>query len=360
MRVVYMGTPDFSVGILKHLLDFEADKLIDVVGIVTRIDKPQGRRRILTPSPVKAYMQSIGHPAQLLETESVRKDVEALNALKPDLFIVASFGQILSQEVLSTARVGAINVHTSMLPLLRGAAPIARAIMIGMQESGVTIMEMVKALDAGDILAYATCPITLEDSAGSLEERLIDISRLPLMNVIIKATQEGTLQGEPQDEALVTWAPKIERGDLYICWSRSALEIHNHIRALTPRPGAIAHLQTRWATGASDESFIPLLVEKSQLMERGMEGAIQAYLQSLEDDTKTSLLKPGTLLEINKRIWVRTCEGYLSLGRVKSPGKRMIPFEDFVRGQRLSKQFLGEFSIDKSFINLNYIKGKFV
>jgi methionyl-tRNA formyltransferase len=233
MRIVFMGTPDFAVPVLELLL---ADGY-DVVGVVTQPDRPKGRKKLLTPTPVKE--SAIKHRLPILQPEKLKGSNELLElkGWQPDLIVTAAFGQLLPQEVLDLPPLGCINVHASILPKYRGGAPIHQAIIDGEAETGVTIMYMVKALDAGDILSQVKIPIEEEDDVASMFEKL-SVEGAQLLRETLPLLLEGKIEPVPQNLSQVTYAPNIKREDEEIDWKKDGKAIYNHIRGLHPFPGA--------------------------------------------------------------------------------------------------------------------------
>jgi methionyl-tRNA formyltransferase len=233
MRLVFMGTPDFAVASLEALLRSEDP----VVGVVTQPDRPKGRGNILTPSPVKLLAQQSQIP--LLQPLKM-KDPEFLQTLvgwKPDLIAVAAFGRILPPAILSLPSLGCINVHGSLLPKYRGAGPIQWAIINGETETGITTMQMDEGMDTGAMLLQEAIPITSDDTAGSLSERLAQLGGRLLVETIARL-KAGTLVPRPQDASQATMAPLLEKEDGVIDWTLPAAVLANRVRGLSPWPGA--------------------------------------------------------------------------------------------------------------------------
>ncbi|HEX4967155.1 MAG TPA: methionyl-tRNA formyltransferase [Nitrospiraceae bacterium] len=233
MRLVFVGTPGFAVVSLEALLRSEDP----VVGVVTQPDRPKGRGNILTPSPVKLLAQQSQIP--LLQPLKM-KDPEFLQTLvgwKPDLIAVAAFGRILPPAILSLPSLGCINVHGSLLPKYRGAGPIQWAIINGETESGITTMQMDEGMDTGAMLLQEAIPITSDDTAGSLSERLAQLGGRLLVETIARL-KAGTLVPRPQDASQATMAPLLEKEDGVIDWTLPAAVLANRVRGLSPWPGA--------------------------------------------------------------------------------------------------------------------------
>ena len=232
-KIVFMGTPDFSVGVLERLIQDGHE----IVGVVTQPDRPVGRKRILTPPPVKVIAEKHGIP--VLQPEKIRVDTEVdkVLALEPDLIVTAAFGQILPNRLLEAPKFGCINVHASLLPELRGGAPIHYAIMQGKEKTGVTIMYMVEKLDAGDMLAKIEVPIEEKDHTGSLHDKLSKAGA-ELVSQTIPKLLNGEITPIKQNDEEATFAPNIKREQELIDWTKDGEAIYNHIRGLHPWPVA--------------------------------------------------------------------------------------------------------------------------
>jgi methionyl-tRNA formyltransferase len=230
-KIVFMGTPDFSVQVLKQIINDG----YDVIGVVTQPDRPVGRKRVLTPPPVK--VEALKHDIPVYQPEKIRQSVELeqILQLKPDLIVTAAFGQILPKVLLDAPKYGSINVHASLLPELRGGAPIHYAIMQGKEKTGVTIMYMVEKLDAGDMLTKVEVPITEEDNVGTMHEKLSKAGAA-LLSETIPLLLDGKLTPIPQNDEDATFAANIKREQEKIDWSNTGVEIYNHIRGLNPWP----------------------------------------------------------------------------------------------------------------------------
>jgi methionyl-tRNA formyltransferase len=238
LRVLFFGTPAFAVPTLDALL---ASADATVVGVVTQPDRPRGRGQHVSASPVKARAEAAGLP--VLQPTKLRSEdtLAAMRAFEPDLGVVAAYGRLLPDAVLALPRLGLVNVHASLLPRWRGASPIERAIMEGDAETGVTIMRVVAALDAGAMLAVARTPIEPDETGEMLEARLSTIGASLLVSTL-PALARGAAIEAPQDEALVTLAPRIAKTDGLIDWEAPARTIHDLVRALVPWPRAFTFL----------------------------------------------------------------------------------------------------------------------
>ena len=239
MRVLFWGTPEFATAPLRALLG----EGFDVVAVVTQPDKAVGRSRsTLRASPVKEVALAEGIP--VLQPEKPKGDefVAQLRALAPDLSVVVAYGHILPRAVIDLPPRGTLNIHASLLPVLRGAAPIQAAIRNGLGETGVTIMQMVPALDAGPMLHKRSTPILEDETAGELALRLSELGALALIEALA-LMELGLATPEPQDESAATYATKLSRESARVDWSRTAHDVGRHIRAYDPKPGAWARLR---------------------------------------------------------------------------------------------------------------------
>ena len=233
MRVLFWGTPEFAAAPLRALIGEGSE----VVGVVTQPDKPQGRSREIIPSPVKEI--ALEEEIPLFQPKNAREPelLDQLKALEPDISVVVAYGHILPQKIIDLPPQGTLNIHASLLPLLRGAAPIQAAIRQGFTETGVTIMRVVKALDAGPIILQARSKIFEDETYGELQERLSELGALTLIEALALISI-GKANETPQDDALATYAGKVTRESARINWTDSALEISRLIRACDPKPGA--------------------------------------------------------------------------------------------------------------------------
>ena len=236
-RIVFFGTPSFAIPTLEGLLR-GPDK---VVGVVTQPDREKGRGRKIVFSPIKEL--ALQHGLNLLQPEKAKEGAfqKALKGLQPDLCVVVAYGQILPESVLKMPKYGAVNVHASLLPKYRGAAPIAWAILKGEKVTGVTTMVMDQGMDTGDILMQSEVPISAEDTCQTLQNRLADLGARLLIETLTKM-KEGDIRPVPQDHSKATYAPPLKKEDGHIDWQKEAEEIDLQVRAFNPWPGAF----TRW------------------------------------------------------------------------------------------------------------------
>ena len=306
MRVLFLGTPQFAAVSLRALLDNCAG-CHEVCGVFTQPDRPSGRGRRLHASPVKELAVSRGievFQPEKLRTEENRAIVENLN---PDIIVTVAYGQIVPAWMLGLSRLFPINIHASLLPRWRGAAPVARAILNGDAVSGVTTMVMEESLDAGGVLLREEVPISIETTEGELAETLAEVGARLLLKTL-EELQSGGLTPTPQDETLATWAPKITKAESAVSWERPALEIHNRIRALNPKPGAV----------------IDFRGEKINLWRsRPVEGAWNA--------------SPGTLIGVAGNALRVACGGGTAIDilEMQRPGKKRTTGREFASGMRI-------------------------
>ncbi len=237
-RIIFMGTPAFSVPPLNALAE---DHTIEICLVVTPPDRPKGRGKKRSPSPVKVAAQALGLPVYQPERLNTQEGKEKLSALAPDYFVVVAFGQILSQKLLDIPRIYPINIHASLLPQYRGAAPIQAAVMNMDKNTGVTTMVMAKGMDTGDILLKSTTPIDPDETAQDLHDRLSQMGADLIVETIHKANA-GNLTPVPQDHDNATYVTMLKKSDGEIDWGRTNKAVCAHINAMTPWPSAFTHL----------------------------------------------------------------------------------------------------------------------
>ncbi|MGI8315069.1 methionyl-tRNA formyltransferase [Halobacillus mangrovi] len=230
-RIAFMGTPDFAVPVLDRIVEDG----YEVVLVITQPDRPKGRKKVMTPPPVKVAAEKHGIP--VFQPEKIKNEYEEVLKYKPDLIVTAAFGQILPEALLEAPTYGCINVHASLLPELRGGAPIHYAILQGKKETGVTIMYMVKKLDAGDMLAKVTVPIDDNDHVGTLHDKL-SVAGADLLAQTLPKLLKGELEAEEQDHETATFASNIKREQELIDWSNDQQTVYDHVRGLHPWPVA--------------------------------------------------------------------------------------------------------------------------
>lgn len=306
-RVIFMGSPDFAIDTLQALINHFL-----VVGVVTQPDRPAGRGRILTPPPVKVLAEEVGlpliQPLRMQESETLAK----LREWQPDLIVVAAFGQILRQEVLDLPPFGSVNVHASLLPRWRGAAPIQAAILHGDQQTGVTIMKMDAGVDTGPLLSQRALPIQAEDTAGSLAPKLAKLGAELLIETL-PAYLNGQLQPQPQQREH-TYAPLLKKSDGELDFSQSANALERKIRAFNPWPG----------------TFI--------IWQEGRLKVHQARVVSLVETDMIERIEPGQRIVFEGEPAVITRDDLLVLEDVQPAGKRPMPGRVFLRGAKTWEQ----------------------
>ncbi len=307
MKIIFAGTPEFAVPALQMLLASNHE----VVAVYAQPDRPAGRGRKLQPGPVKSLALSAGIPVFQPENLKAEADVEQLVALNADLMVVVAYGLILSQRVLDIPKIGCINIHGSLLPRWRGAAPINRAIMAGDQETGVTIMNVVKQLDAGDMLHKAVCTIGAQETASELHDRMMVMGAEGLRETLV-LLEENKLSPEVQDESLVTYAHKLEKSESELDWTRAASELALQVRGLNAWPVAQTTLD-----------------DKVMRVWRA---------EALSVETQ---LAPGVILDDSKHIDVATGSGVLRLLEIQMPGKKRMQVDAFLHAHKVSGLHLG-------------------
>jgi methionyl-tRNA formyltransferase len=310
MRIVFAGTPDFARAALKAL--HEAGH--EIVAVLTQPDRPSGRGRALTQSPVKDLALDLGLP--VMQPESLRlgkpgadETCFSLTALAPDLMVVAAYGLILPKDILELPRWGCLNIHASLLPRWRGAAPIQRALAAGDQETGVALMQMEEGLDTGPVWHEEKTAISPEDNFASLHDRLRDMGARALVELLKDFPSPGKT-AVPQPAEGITYAHKISREDTVIDWSQSAQGVRDQIRAFDPYPGALAQLHG----------------EQLKLFD------VAVALDTASDTVS------GTILEASPQGLVIACgEGAVRVGSIQRPGAKRISIKEFLNGRSLSK-----------------------
>lgn len=305
MRVIFMGTPDFATGTLEEIVKAGHE----VVGVVTQPDKPKGRGKTMMPTPVKEtalkYNLPVYQPKKVREPEFV----ELLRSLKPDVMVVAAFGQIITKEILEMPKYGCINVHASLLPAYRGAAPIQWAVINGDKESGVTIMQMDEGIDTGDMIEKAVVPIAEDETGGSLFDKLSHTGA-KLCVKVLKDLEEGTAVREKQPEESTTpYAKMIDKKMGEVDWKKSAKEIEQLIRGLNPWPSAYTKVHGK-----------TLKLWKAKVL------------------LETSQMKPGQIVKVTKdSLAVQTGQGMLEIQELQLEGKKRMDTSSFLRGYALAE-----------------------
>ena len=317
LKVVFAGTPDFAQVTLAALLESDHK----VIGVYTQPDRPAGRGRKVAASPVKQL--ALEHDIPVYQPASLKGDEEQqqLKALKPDVMVVVAYGLLLPKAVLDIPRYGCLNVHASLLPRWRGAAPIHRAILAGDEETGVTIMQMDEGLDTGDMLMRIPTPILKEDTCEALHDRLADLGAEALILTLTELQLERC-QPEAQDDALANYASKIDKGEALMDWGQSAFELWNKVRAFNPWPVA----QTTWyGRNTVGET---LRIWSASIVEEATEGLSHS--------------QPGTVIYESKAgIDVVTGDGLLRVTELQLPGKRAMSSQDFLNAHSMLGQVLG-------------------
>ena len=302
MRIVFMGTPDFAVGSLQALC--ESGKH-EILAVVTQPDRPKGRGNKLLQTPVKEYALAQGLTVYQPQKVKTPEFVELLHGLQPELIVVAAFGQFLSKEILELPKYGCINVHASLLPKYRGAAPIQYAIIKGEKESGVTIMQMDIGMDTGAMLDKVVVPIAENTTMGELHDALREQGAALLLQVIDKIAT-GTAVAEPQDDAQATYATLLDRSMEHIDWSKTAQEVHNLIRGFNPAPSTF----TKLPNGKSLKIWGSKMTDKS------------------------SAAAAGTVIATGKHSFFVACgEGVLEITEVQPESKKRMPAQVFLNGR---------------------------
>ena len=306
MVVVFFGTPRFAVPTLQHLLDSSHT----VAGVVTQPDRPRGRGQRITFAPVKTLASERHIP--LIQPDRLKPPevADALRAWDADIAVVAAYGRIIPAHLLTIPRLGMINVHASLLPQYRGAAPVHRAVINGDAETGVTIMRVVEALDAGPMFAKATRSIAPDETSDIVEDDLAELGARLLIDVLDQMAA-GAAREEPQDESQATYAPRLVKEEGLIDWSQSATQIHNRVRGLYPWPHAYTFLN-----GSR------LIIRRSRVLTDG------------EDPRRST---PGTITHMAPdALVVATGHGALHVLEVQPEGRRPMSVRDFTAGHRVS------------------------
>lgn len=310
-RIIMLGTKDFAVPTFEHLCETGHG----VVALVTQPDRPQGRKQLLIPSRIKQAALARGIHVEQPEDVNAPSALEMIRRFDPDLLVTVAYGQILSADLLAIPPMGGINLHGSLLPAYRGAAPVARAIQHGEAETGVTVIRMTPRIDAGGMMAFASTPIDPDETAGDLEARLAELGA-PLVARAIAELAAGTAKILPQDRSRVTKAPKLSKDDGVIDWARSGLEIHNQVRAMQPWPTASTH----WLR---HDGAVRIIVHQT----RPAEGSGT----------------PGLVLKATgDTLIVAAGSGAVRLLRVQLEGKKALVVEEFLRGHHLEGAKLGD------------------
>ena len=309
MRILFWGTPDFAVPSLRAL----ANDGVEIVGVVTQPDRPAGRGRRVKMSPVKEEALALGHEVLAPIRPQGQEFIERITELRPDLSVVVAYGHILKPEILDLPSLGSVNVHASLLPQLRGAAPVNWAIIRGHEQTGVTVMRMVEAMDAGPIIHQLSEPISDEDSASELMSRLSELGALALKEAL-GSIKRGDTEEREQSEDAVSYAPKVDRKSARIDWTLSANEVALFIRGMDATPGAWSEL-----AGMPIKFFRPSLVPESEFSQPG--AVVRA-------DPEQGLV-------------ISTSSGGVSVSEVQPAGRQRMSTLDWIngRGVKLGQHF---------------------
>lgn len=304
MRLVFMGTPEFAVPVLEGLYAYGHE----ILGVVTQQDKPKGRGQKLFPTPVKEY--ALKNNLKVFQPVKVREPefVELLRSLKPEAIVVAAFGQILPKNILDLPPLGCINVHASLLPGLRGAAPINWALLNGEEKTGITTMLMDEGMDTGPILLQREMKIAPDETAGSLHDKLANLGREVILETLSGLTKR-TVAPRTQDNHQATYAPKLKKEDGKINWEKSASELVRLVRGLAPWPGA--YTQTN-------------------------KGVLKIWKALAFDFMLTG--SPGEILSVDtEKIYAATGEGALAIYELQLESRRRMTVKEFLLGHEVAK-----------------------
>lgn len=311
MRIVFMGTPDFAARALEAILAAPGHECL---AVFTQPDKPRGRGQKVSFSPVKSI--ALVHGIPVYQPEKIRQPEvrEELARLNPDVIVVAAYGKILPVEILNLPPLGCINIHASLLPRYRGAAPIHWAIMNGEKETGITIMQMDEGMDTGDILAMESIPLGQDAQTGEIYEALALLGGRLLLETLA-GLEAGNIQPVKQEEALATYAPMLDKGHEIIDWKRTAQQIHNQIRGMNPWPGVYTFFRKE-----------RLKVARSRLV------------------NQVGTYDPGRIIGFSEDgILVGTVKGVVALSMVQPAGKKPMNARDFINGYKVQAgEMLGE------------------
>ena len=306
VRIIFMGSPEFALPTLRRLIESEHD----VVAVVAQPDRPAGRGRMLRSPPTKELAHAQGLPVLQPERVNTPDALTSLRALTPEAIVIVAYGQILKQPLLEIPTRGVLNVHASLLPKYRGASPVSAAILAGEEETGVTILEVVLALDAGPTLARRALPIDQHDTTASLSEKLSHLGA-DLLSETLPRWEQRELSPTPQDDSQVTHAPSIRRADAVIDWSLPAVEVWRMVRAYDPWPVA--------TTSVDGESLRILEAWPLESDDSAMPGAVVA-------------LPHGTEAPAGAGFAVRCGRGLLAIVRAQRSGKRVVSGDELLRG----------------------------
>ncbi len=308
MKILFMGTPDFALFSLKSLVEYSKQSDIEICGVITQPDKPKGRGYAMMPPPVKQYALEAGLDVYQPETLKDEAFFELLSTLSPDLIAVVAYGKILPKSVIDYPKYGCINVHGSLLPEYRGAAPMQRAIIDGKKKTGITIMYMAEGLDTGDMLLSRELIINENDNFENIHDGLGMLGAEMLVE-IIPMLQSGAAVRVPQDDSLSSYAKKITKEDCLVDFSKDAQTVHNLIRGLSPVPLSFTHTPN---------------------------GKLLKLIESKIADRETPHERIGEVLSLDGKIEVACAKGSLYIERVLPEGKSRMSAADFIRGRNIS------------------------
>lgn len=302
MKLVFMGTSVFAVPTLQKLIDSPHQ----IIAVISQPDRPSGRGGKLTASPVKDL--AVKHDLRVYQPDRIKEAaaIDLVKEMEADLIIVVSYGQIIPESILNHPRYGCVNVHASLLPYYRGAAPIQRAIMAGERETGITIMYMDKGLDTGDIIIQKITVINPDIEHGELES-ILAAQGAELMLKTMDQLEKGLVKGTPQDHSRASYAHRLSREDEVVDWNRSALEIHNQLRALSPNPGGYTLIN-----GEKVKLYNTRVIE-------GQPGRPAGEIERAD----------------SRGLWVQTGQGILEIGELQRAGKKRMPVGEYLKGNSL-------------------------
>ena len=317
MRVVFMGTPDFSVGTLREL----AKAGHEIAGVISQPDKPKGRGKNLQPTPVKEAAMELGLPVYQPQKVRDPEFIQVMKELNPDVIVVVAFGQIIPKEILHMPKYGCINVHASLLPAYRGAAPIQWAVINGDKESGVTIMRMDEGVDTGDMINKVIVPLNEKETGGSLFDRLSDVGAQLLVKTLEEA-KAGTLKPQKQNEEEASYVKMIKKSFGELDFSKEADALERLIRGLNPWPSAFTHLNGKML----------------KIWDADVYTKEQAEAEFPEYSTDFKGAEPGQIVAVLPHTFFIGCgKDLLKVNEVQAEGKKRMTSDAFLRGSRLEK-----------------------
>ncbi len=300
-RIIFMGTPDFAAHILQKMFEAEQD-YYEIIAVISQPDKPVGRKRVLTATAVKEV--ALLHNVPILQPAKISEAYEEIKALAPDLLITAAYGQLVPEKILDLPTYRCINVHGSLLPAYRGGAPIHRSIVNGDTETGITIMYMVKRLDAGDMLASRSIPIELDDTLETMYTKLQEVGATLLLEML-PAFFKGEITPVPQNEKAVTYASNIQRAEEKINWEQTNKQIYDHVRGFSPAPATFSTIN-----GTAIKIFAVTMIA---------------------GDVKG--VKPGTIVYVDKKTChLATGDGIIALEDIQVSGKKRQKIQEVMNG----------------------------